>query len=465
MAGRLASPDSGRNTYDQEPPMSATFATKWSRATELAAATPASRNRYVDFLRAVSIAAVVVGHWLMSAPVITNGDLTAGRLLVAEPWTHWLTWAFQVMPIFFVVGGYANAASWTAAVRRGDSYTSWLSARLRRLITPAVPLVALWSGFVVGARAFGIDGGLLRLASQVALIPLWFLATYVVVAAATPVADRLWRRFGFASIAAMLGAAGVVDMVRFATSDLVGWANFAFVWGAMHQLGFAWRDGRPSSSRRAAAMGVAALAALGGLVAAGPYAVAMVGVAGANNSPPTIALAALGVAQTGFLLAAERPIARWLRRPRPWAATIAVNGSIMTLYLWHLTAMVVVIGLSLLTGGAGLGIAPSTAAWWWTRPLWLLVLTAATVPFLGWFAPFERPAPSRPIGAAASAVVVACACIGFANTAGGGIANAEVWLRPEAVGPVLIAGAILAREPDRLPLVASARHQPAEQER
>jgi len=34
----------------------------WSQALEMAAATPPERNRYVDFLRAVSILFVVFGH-------------------------------------------------------------------------------------------------------------------------------------------------------------------------------------------------------------------------------------------------------------------------------------------------------------------------------------------------------------------------------------------------------------------
>ena len=40
----------------------------WTRAAEVAARTPPSRNRYVDFLRAASILCVVLGHWLAAAP-------------------------------------------------------------------------------------------------------------------------------------------------------------------------------------------------------------------------------------------------------------------------------------------------------------------------------------------------------------------------------------------------------------
>ena len=45
----------------------------WTRALDLAERTPEARNRYVDFLRALSITAVVFGHWLMAAPWIEQG--------------------------------------------------------------------------------------------------------------------------------------------------------------------------------------------------------------------------------------------------------------------------------------------------------------------------------------------------------------------------------------------------------
>ncbi|MEN8132830.1 MAG: acyltransferase family protein, partial [Pseudomonadota bacterium] len=90
----------------------------WSQAKELAAQTPSDRNRYVDFLRAVSILAVITGHWLVAALYYHDGSLTPGDLLEIQPNTQWLTWLFQVMPIFFIVGGYANAVSLESARRR-----------------------------------------------------------------------------------------------------------------------------------------------------------------------------------------------------------------------------------------------------------------------------------------------------------------------------------------------------------
>jgi peptidoglycan/LPS O-acetylase OafA/YrhL len=52
---------------------------------------PPERNRYVDFLRALSILAVVVGHWLVAAPYMKDGAVEGGHLLGILPWTQWLT--------------------------------------------------------------------------------------------------------------------------------------------------------------------------------------------------------------------------------------------------------------------------------------------------------------------------------------------------------------------------------------
>ncbi len=84
----------------------------WSRALWYADRTPEERNRYVDFLRALSILAVVIGHWIISAPYFADGEPAYSHLLDLAPWSRWLTWLFQVMPVFFFVGGFSNGVSW-----------------------------------------------------------------------------------------------------------------------------------------------------------------------------------------------------------------------------------------------------------------------------------------------------------------------------------------------------------------
>ena len=58
----------------------------WGKARALAEQAPPERNRYVDFLRALSILAVVVGHWLVAAPYIdSDGAVQGGHLLGINP--------------------------------------------------------------------------------------------------------------------------------------------------------------------------------------------------------------------------------------------------------------------------------------------------------------------------------------------------------------------------------------------
>src|SRR5215472_4752396 len=181
----------------------------WSRAAELAERTHISRNRYVDFLRAMSMLVVVVGHWLAAAPYpdATN-SLTSAHILTAVPWTAWLTWIVQVMPIFFVVGGYANGISWRAARRDRKTYAAWLEGRLRRLVWPILPLIVVWIGIVAVEHARGVRPELIKYGSQVAFIPIWFLAAYIAIVLLVPALEAAWARFGMNVFWSLTAAAG-----------------------------------------------------------------------------------------------------------------------------------------------------------------------------------------------------------------------------------------------------------------
>ena len=394
------------------------FATSIRR---MADATPPDRNRVVDLLRAASILVVVFGHWLMAAVTIEGGELVAGHLLILADWTHPLTWVFQVMPVFFLVGGYANGLSWRSARRRGESYGGWLRARLRRLILPVVPLLLFWTaGGWLGLR-LGLDWEVLQLASQVALVPTWFLAAYVVIVTIAPIALWIWERWGWWTIVGGVALAGLCDWLSIG-ADLVpvGFLNYIFVWGTVHQIGYAWLDDKLDEVWKRILMAGIGLAGTLLLVGLGPYPVAMVGLDTTeitNSYPPRVTLAFLGMFQSGVVLAFERPLQRLLQRQRAWTFVVGVSARIMTLYLWHLTAMVIVIGLSLAVGGFGLSIEPLTAGWWATRPVWFLVVGLVTVVMVAVFGRFEnpvedlRPAPAwwRPV----LAVLGICAGLGL----------------------------------------------------
>lgn len=403
--------------------------TLWARARDMALQTPPSRNRYVDFLRAFSILAVVVGHWLVAAPYMQDGAVQGGHLLGILPWTQWLTWGFQVMPLFFLVGGFSNGMSWAATQGKGGHFADWFAARIRRLINPVLPLLLIWSLVTLFGTTIGIDRAVVKMAAQLALVPVWFLAVYLLVTALTPLTHAAWQRFGQTSIFALIAGAIMVDVAAlYFGIPYVNFLNFAFVWLAIHQLGYAWRDGIFAAPVRALLWATAGFAALALLVGFGPYPVAMIGVPGSdlsNSMPPTLALLALGVAQAGLALALEKPARRLLDRVTVWTAVVLINGMIMTVYLWHLTAFVVVMIAAWLLGGIGLHAAPGSMEWWLARPIWFALYIAVLLPFILLFARYERGGKAADDGVTHLRLVLGMLmiCTGLAMTAAISIAS------------------------------------------
>lgn len=402
----------------------------WARARGMAKQTPPQRNRYVDFLRALSILAVVVGHWLVAAPHMQDGTIVGGHLLGILPWAQWLTWGFQVMPLFFLVGGFSNGVSWEASRRAGGTYAGWFGSRVQRLINPVLPLFLIWTVFAAFGTALGLERRIVAMVAQLALIPVWFLSVYLLVSAVVPWTHALWSRFGLASFWGFVAAAVAVDAVSLGMG-LRGLhlLNFGFVWLAIHQLGYAWGAGRFADRRRALAWAAGGLVALVLLVAYGPYPVAMIGVPGSglsNSMPPTVALLALGITQAGLALAVEDHGRRLLENLAAWTAVVLVNGMIMTIYLWHLTAFVLVVTVAWLLGGVGLDVQPGTGAWWVARPAWFALYTVVLLPLILTFARAEQArgqgaADGLPLWRIVLGVVLIC--IGLAATAAISIAS------------------------------------------
>jgi hypothetical protein len=180
------------------------------------------------------------------------------------------------------------------------------------------------------------------------------------------------------------------------------------------------------------AMAAGGLATLAGLTASGAWPGSMVGLPGdrvSNMNPPSLCIVALTVWLVGLAMLVRAPLTRWLARPRPWALVVAAGSTLMTLFLWHLTALVLAALVLLPLGLAE--PAPGSPAWWALRPLWLLVPAAVLVPLVATFARFERPRPGagRPSPAAAGAARALLAAAGVAGTVLGllGVAVAGIW--------------------------------------
>ncbi|MEU8898985.1 acyltransferase [Nocardia sp. NPDC048505] len=392
-------------------------------ARDLVAATPASRDRYLDLLRVFSLATVVLGHWLMVVLVPgADGGVGVDNALGIMPALQPVTWIFQVMPLFFFVGGFAHAG----ALRRDPGYAGFVRARAARLLIPTAVFVGVWLAIGLVIEVTGYDSGLLRTATRLIGQPLWFVGVYLGVVALAPVLWTLHRRFGAAVPAVLVSGVLGVDLIRFGLGhNGFGLVNVALVWLAVHQLGFLSADQRLG---RGAALALTAggLIALLTLVTFGPYPVSMVGMPGAsvsNMSPPTAALMAHALWLIGAALLLRKPIGRLLERPRVWLAVVTANGIAMTVFLWHLTALFLVSGVQLALGGPRPTV--GSAGWWLTRPLELSLYAAVTAVLLVLFRRADRPrtlvpAPMRTSRAALGMTLALFGVLGISAAGFGG---------------------------------------------
>jgi hypothetical protein len=257
---------------------------------------------------------------------------------------------------------------------------------------------------VLALRPFVTDN-VLHAGTLSATIPLWFVAAYLTVIALAPTTYRWWQKAGAWSVLILGVAAIAIDIIRFSTGiEAVGWINYIFVWGFLHQIGYWWheRDGAGTRTGPGTASGMIVVG-MGALVLATSldwYPVAMVTIPGGgttNMIPPTFANGLLGIAHAGLIALTLSAMSRMAERRIVWRVVVGASALIMTIYLWHLTALS-------LAGAAGIFIAdgwlfsfdPGSTLWWLMRVPFFVILTVATVALIAVFGWFERSVNRTP---------------------------------------------------------------------
>ena len=372
-------------------------------AARVDAATPPGRDRAVDALRALAIAGVIGGHWLVTALVPGQGGggamLHDASPLASMPALAPVSWIFQTLSVFFLVGGYSAARGY-----RGG-YATWLRRRLARLARPVAVLVAVWIPVTACLCLAGVPGSTVRTLLTLVIDPLWFLGVYAALTAFTPLAIRLVSRCGALAAAIPAAVVAAADLVRFGLHGpaWVGWVNLPAGWLVPYLLGVAWARGSLRGRRGPALMLAGGAAATAALITGAGYPASMVGVNGAaisNLNPPTLAAVTFGIAQCGLALLLRDRLARWMRRPLAWAVVALANLSAMTLFLWHQTAFITVSSAGLLAGRVpGLLTAPTNATWIAMRIAWLPAFAAVLCVFWLAFRGLERAGSGRRGGA------------------------------------------------------------------
>ncbi|MFP3395293.1 acyltransferase [Brevibacterium sp. SIMBA_078] len=415
------------------------------------------RDQAIDLIRFGCLIVVVILHSMMSAAVLgPDGTVAPTVALSTTAGFAAASWFFQIMPLFFIIGGYAGITGWRRTRARGGTWTDYLRARLRRLAVPTAVLVVIAGIGLSAAADIGVSSELIVEASRRIGQPLWFLGLSSLVPVAVHFHERAPRR----SLAVLAGAVIAVDVLSGTTGIAgLGYLNFVVVWPLIQQLGFFFADAsdRPISRPVVWTALVAALGLLGGLVAAGVYSPNML----VNLNPPTGALVLLGVAQLCVLRLVHARLNRALHVDRLSAESTTVPGEApaeaaptsriltaqlwerviawgntygMQVYLWHMSVVIVLIGalgwlaqtvvgfptgilLDLPTGTVAEFILPEIeSGWWWaTRLPWLLAVMglSALVAMAAERIPFPSERRLAAVGRGLSALVRAVLPQGF----------------------------------------------------
>jgi fucose 4-O-acetylase-like acetyltransferase len=446
----------------------------------------------LDLLRAGALALVVLGHSSMGVIGWTEQGPQINTALDFYPWASWATWLLQIMPLFFVAGGAANARSWRATEL---AYAPWLWRRVARLMRPVwvyLLIMAPLSGLVSAVAPAGWSEPLLGLATQL----LWFIGVYVVVCALTPLMVRADARHPLLAPVSLLVGVALVDWVRIGVGIApVGLLNFVLAWVFAAQLGLL-LDAGLLRGWRGGGTALAAMSANLLLIGLGPYPISMVGGSPgerfSNMTPPSLALALHALALAGLAGAARPMLARLAQRGPVWRAATAVNLTAMTLYLWHLPVLITMVAVTHLLGldrpvdWTTDGPAPAPGYWVWTLVFLVVVLACvAGVVRVLWVAEagrlpgWDRPARTgtlpgsqerpRSAQAAAGAAVIGIGTLMLAATGLAGFPtrvadfagvplNAPAAMTLMVLGGLLVRGAGSARRaPDRHPDVTNDR--------
>ena len=319
-------------------------------AAEIAQRTPADRDRAIDVIRIVSLVGVVAGHTIMATSIIDHDVFRWGNLLTTSVVFQALTWVFQIMPLFFFAGVAASVGSYDA----GTSWGGWLLKRCTRLYRPVFYYLAFWAAALLILKPL-LPVHVYEPVAGISTQLLWFLGAYVMVLAAVPLLTRITTRGRLvAAVAGTYALVALVDAIRINDHawSALGYLNFV-VWLIPGMLGVAYRRGLLTTTA-ALRVGLGMLAVNVALVWVGPYELSLVGIETQhikNMTPPSLLLAGHAITMCAFAIAAAPAISRWAARPQVWRLAVIGNTGAMTLYLWHMPAL---LGMHLAFDFAGL---------------------------------------------------------------------------------------------------------------
>lgn len=359
------------------------------------------RDTGIDLVRALCVLGVVIVHGMMVGVTITDTGPLFANASEGSEWIIPFSWVMQVMPLFFVIGGFAGHTAFLRMRNRGDTAADFVSARIHRLLLPAAVTIGAVGIGLATLSLYGVPGELVAIAGYRFGQPLWFLGVFLLCQALLPALVTAHERAPWLTIGLLTAASIAVDAARISTgAELIGFVNLAFVWLTLQQIGFFLADGRIGLLSRRTRL-IIAIAAVAGLVLSmllGIHSPDLI----ANINPPTTALLLVGVAHTMLMSLMRERLNTWSRSAPGSRIRDFVTPRAMTIYLWHMPVLLTMAGVSAVFAMMT-GIAlpePSSLEWWMTRPLWLaiaFVLVAVIAWALAGVEAHRAPAPTRSV--------------------------------------------------------------------
>ncbi|MGQ9818115.1 MAG: acyltransferase family protein [bacterium] len=230
--------------------------------------------------------------------------------------------------------------------------------------------------------------------------PLWFLVVYLFVTIISPFMLKLHKIYKILIPVFLFILTALVDIFRFRFDfSEIAWLNVAFVWLFVHQLGFFYEDNTLIKIKKWQKSFIALIGLLGLIILTniGIYPKSMIGTGFekiSNMNPPTICIIMLALWLIGLAMLLREDINKWLNRPALWIIVILANRTIMTLYLWHLTAYLVTF-LLLYPIGLGHHATDNILIWWLEKPVWVVIPSIILLFFIKAFGRFEQSGIKR----------------------------------------------------------------------
>jgi hypothetical protein len=340
-----------------------------SSVTSLVKSSKADENDQLPTVfRSLALAVVVVWHGALSTLRWDGNGPHAGNPLHLVPGGFVLTWFLQVMPLFFLVGGAVSVGSLRRHFERGGSPKQWVVARVRKLLLPALPLVAI--GGLAAAFASPATVGVLTLA----LSPLWFLGVYAPITMLAPTLYRLHGRFEHRALIGLAGVTGVVQALRIVGFEsrllwalaLVGTWSCAFL-GGFHVDGL---RHHPLTAARLCLAGLTVMI-MGTAFGLPASMVAVRGEAISNMGDVTVSLLGLIAFQAGLVGLFGDRLVRVASRNRVARLVVYVDRYQAAIYVGHLPLWVLTAWL-LRSSSLAVGSA-ADLHWLALRPIWIAI--------------------------------------------------------------------------------------------